>query len=118
MGKTINTYAMCTLVTAESDAAAEAQARRYEDGVDTGAIIGMLRSWGMSTEAELDKRARLMGAFMTQTAIGSPATCAEKLEHFLEDCALDGVMLIFPDYVEGLNAFGREIMPKMTMAPA
>ena len=118
MGKTIKTYAMYTLVHGESDAKAEATARRYEEGVDIGAIIGMLKSWGLSPTSDLEGKARLMGAFMTQTAIGSPATCAEQLEEFLVDCELDGVMLIFPDYVEGLNMFGREVLPKLAMAHA
>jgi pyrimidine oxygenase len=50
-------------------------------------------------------------------AIGSPATCAEQLESFVDDCALDGLMLIFPDYVEGLDMFGGEILPRLQTAP-
>ena len=38
------------------------------------------------------------GAFMTHTVIGTPATCAEQMERFMRDCALDGLMLIFADY--------------------
>ena len=51
-------------------------------------------------------------------AIGSPATCREQIEAFLTECAMDGVMLIFPDYVEGLDMFGREILPRLTAASA
>jgi pyrimidine oxygenase len=55
---------------------------------------------------------------MTQTAVGSPATCAEKIEQFLSYCELDGLMLIFPDYVEGLKMFGGEILPRLQPVPA
>jgi alkanesulfonate monooxygenase SsuD/methylene tetrahydromethanopterin reductase-like flavin-dependent oxidoreductase (luciferase family) len=57
-------------------------------------------------------------ACSTQMAIGSPAACAEQLDAFLTERALDGVMLIFPDYVEGLDMFSREIPPFLAGAPA
>jgi hypothetical protein len=38
---------------------------------------------------------------MTHTVVGSPSTCAEQIEEFVTYCELDGLMLIFPDYVEG-----------------
>ena len=46
--------------------------------------------------------ARAQGAFMTQTAVGSPATCAAKIEAFLRDCDIDGLMFIYDDYPAGL----------------
>jgi len=109
-GKTIKTYAMCTLVYAETDAKAEALAERYGEGVDMGAVIEMLKNWGAPPE-KLAEYAREQGAFMTQTAVGSPATCRDLIRHFLDDCELDGLMLIFPDYVEGLEMFGADILP-------
>ena len=113
MGKTIKTYAMCTVVHGETDAKAQATARRYDEAVDTGAIANMLRSWGVADGAEAEHRAKDMPACSTQMAIGSPATCGEQLESFMAECALDGVMLIFADYVEGLEMFGREILPRL-----
>jgi pyrimidine oxygenase len=111
-GKTIKTYAMCTLIYDETDAKAEALVRRYAEGKDMAAILAMLKSWGAPAE-KLTTLAEQQGAFMTQTAVGSPDTCAEKVESFIEDCELDGLMLIFPDYVEGLKMFGADILPTM-----
>jgi pyrimidine oxygenase len=48
---------------------------------------------------------------MTQTVIGAPASCAAQVEEFVTSCELDGLMLIFPDYVEGLTMFGADILP-------
>ena len=31
----------------------------------------------------------------------------------MTECELDGLMLIFPDYVEGLAMFGGEILPAL-----
>jgi pyrimidine oxygenase len=115
--KPIKTYAMCTLVYAETDAKAEALAERYRQGVDMGAVIEMLKSWGVPPE-RLSAAAAQQGAFMTQTAVGSPATCASKVEEFLLHAELDGLMLIFPDYVEGLKMFGADILPHLRMATA
>ncbi len=53
---------------------------------------------------------------MTQTAIGLPASCAAEIEQFLRDAELDGLMLIFPDYVEGLKVFGTEMLPSLRAA--
>ena len=116
MDTTIKTYAMCTVVHGETDAKAEDAVRRYNEAADFGAIANMLRSWGVAQGDEAERRARGMPACNTQMAIGSPATCAEQIEAFFEECEVDGVMLIFPDYVEGLDMFGREILPRLAAA--
>ena len=46
--------------------------------------------------------ARAQGAFMTQAVVGAPATCAAKIEQFLRDCDIDGLMFIYDDYAAGL----------------
>ncbi len=110
--KTIKTYAMCTVIHDDTDAGAEALAARYAEGKDMGAILTMLKSWGVAAD-RLSEVAAKQGAFMTQTAVGSPETCAEQVESFITECELDGVMLIFPDYVQGLKMFGADILPKL-----
>ena len=57
--------------------------------------------------------ARAQGAFMTQTVVGAPATCAAKIEQFLRDCDIDGLMFIYDDYIRGLKVTGREILPRL-----
>ena len=113
LNKPIKTYAMCTVIYGGSDAAAEAVAQRYRDGLDEGAVLGMLESYGVAGNA---MTARAQGAFMTQTVVGSPATCAAKIESFLRDCDIDGLMFIFDDYEQGLRVTGREILPHLRKA--
>jgi len=113
LGKSIRTYAMMTLVWDATDAAAEAKAAAYRGGVDEGAVAGMLESYGVAGNA---MTARAQGAFMTQAAIGSPATCAQKIEAFLKTCDLDGLMLIFDDYPAGLAMAGEQILPRLRSA--
>jgi pyrimidine oxygenase len=112
LGKTVRTYAMCTIIHAETDARAQALATRYAEGADMGAVLSMLSSWGVPAD-RLQGAAEKQGAFMTETMIGSPATCREQVESFMTECELDGLMLIFPDYVEGLAMFGSEILPSL-----
>ncbi|MGH1559231.1 LLM class flavin-dependent oxidoreductase [Caulobacter segnis] len=85
---------------------------RYAEGADMGAILAMLANWGVPAD-RLQAVARKQGAFMTETIVGSPATCREQVEAFMTECELDGLMLIFPDYVEGLAMFGGEILPAL-----
>ena len=113
LGKPIRTYCMMTVITAPTDAEAEARAQKYRDGLDEGAVLGMLQSYGVQGSA---MTARAQGAFMTQTAVGAPATCAAKIEAFLRDCEIDGLMFIFDDYADGLRVTGREILPVLRKA--
>ena len=108
LGKTIRTYCMMTVITAPTDGEAETRAKKYRDGLDEGAVAGMLESYGAQGNA---MTARAQGAFMTQTAIGSPHSCARQIETFLRDCDLDGLMFIYDDYPAGLRVTGQEILP-------
>jgi pyrimidine oxygenase len=113
LGKPIRTYCMMTVITGETDAEAEAKAQKYRDGLDEGAVLGMLQSYGVAGNA---MTARAQGAFMTQTAVGSPATCAAKIEAFLRNCDIDGLMFVYDDYLQGLRVTGREILPRLRQA--
>jgi len=113
LGKTIRTYCMMTVIAAPTDAEAQARAQAYRDGLDEGAVAGMLESYGAQGNA---MTARAQGAFMTQTAVGSPSACARQIESFLRDCDLDGLMFIYDDYPAGLRVTGQEILPYLRRA--
>src|SRR5476651_2166846 len=111
--KSIRTYCMMTVITAPTDAQAQARAQKYRDGLDEGAVLGMLESYGVAGNA---MTARSQGAFMTQTVVGAPATCAAQIERFLRDCDIDGLMFAYDDYAEGLPVTGRQILPQLRKA--
>ena len=113
MGKTIRTYCMMTVITAPTDEEALARAQQYRDGLDEGAVRGMLQSYGLSGNAMTE---RAKDAFMTQGMIGAPEACARQLESFLRDCVIDGLMFIFDDYASGIAATSREILPRLRKA--
>ncbi len=115
-GRVIKTYTMLNLVIGESDAAAQAEADLYRAGFDMEACKGMMRAYGF-LDAEIGKEnafvAKARSGFMSAHLIGSAETISRQLAELLEECKLDGVMLIFPDYVKSLPVFGREILPQL-----
>lgn len=108
-------YAMCIVIHDETDAKAEAKADYYDEGRDLGAILAQLKSWGIP-----EIRARTMAGEAKAThnypVIGSPATVRERLEEYMTYSELEGVMLIFPDYKEGLEMIGSEVLPQLRRA--
>lgn len=115
LGGATRTFMMCTIIHGDTDAAAECLVERYRDGTDMAAVLEMLRSWGAPPE-RLSSLAESQGPFMTQTVVGSPSTCAEGIADLIAYCELDGLMLIFPDYLEGLAMFGADILPCLRAA--
>ena len=115
-GRTIKTYTMMTLVFGETDASAQAQADRFREGLDEGALKGMLRAYGF-LDAEVGREnafvASARSSFMTPRLIGSPETVADQAISLMEQAELDGLMLIFPDYIEGLHILAEQVLPKI-----
>lgn len=53
---------------------------------------------------------------MSTRILGSAATVAARMIELIEQCALDGMMLIFPDYLQSMPIFAAEIMPRLQTA--
>jgi len=51
---------------------------------------------------------------MSAHIVGSVETVAQRLIEMMEYCHLDGMMLIFPDYLKSIPLFAREILPKIS----
>jgi pyrimidine oxygenase len=115
-GRSIKTYTMMTFVFGETDTAAQAQADRFRVGLDEGALKGMMRAYGF-LDAELGQEnafvASTRSSFMTPRLIGSPQTIADEAITLMEQAELDGLMLIFPDYIEGLNILAERVQPQI-----
>jgi pyrimidine oxygenase len=115
-GRTIKTYTMLNLVIGETDAEAKTEADHYRAGFDEEAFKGMLRAYGM-IDTEIGREnaftAKARSGFMAEHVLGSPDTITDRIGELLETCDLDGLMLIFPDYLKGLRVFGDQILPKL-----
>ena len=107
---------MMTLVLDETDAAAQARADFFREGLDEEALRGMMRAYGF-LDAEIGKEnafvASARSSFMTPRLVGSPSTVAEQAIDLMDQAELDGLMLIFPDYIEDQKLFAAEVLPKI-----
>ena len=115
-GHRLRTYTMMTLVIGETDAEAQAQEDYIRTGFDAEACLGMMRAYGfldseMGRENAFVQSAR--SAFMTPRVTGSAETVAARLIELIESCELDGLMLVFPDYLASMPVFATEIMPRI-----
>jgi pyrimidine oxygenase len=115
-GRSIRTYTMINLVIGKTDADAQAEADYYRAGFDMEACKGMMRAYGF-LDAEIGKENYFVqnarSSFMSARIIGSAQTVANRLIELIEKCDLDGVMLIFPEYLAGIQVFAREILPQL-----
>jgi len=115
-GHRLRTYTMMTLVIGETDAEARAQEDHIRTGFDAEACLGMMRAYGF-LDAEMGRENAFVqsarSAFMTPRVVGSPDTVAARLIELIEGCGLDGLMLVFPDYLAAMPVFAAEIMPKI-----
>ena len=115
-GRYMRTYAMTTLVIAPTDEQARATAQHYREGLDEEALKGMMRAYGF-LDAEIGRENAFVeqsrSTFMTPRLLGTPASVAEQVGDLLEESGLNGLMLIFPDYVSALPVFGAEVLPAL-----
>jgi pyrimidine oxygenase len=115
-GRCIRTYTMMTLVIGETDQEADARVEHYRAGFDEGAFRGMMRAYGF-LDTEIGKEnaftANARSSFMARYMAGSPPRIAKGLIQLLEAGDLDGVMLIFPDYLQGIRVFADAILPQI-----
>jgi pyrimidine oxygenase len=114
LGSRIRTYSMMTVVFGETDEAAEDMAAHFRAGFDEGALHGMMRAYGF-LDSEIGKEnaftEKARSTFMTPYVLGTPETVIERLSEIFEKTSLDGLMLIFPDYLSALPVFGQSVLP-------
>lgn len=112
--KTVKTYAMFTILPDQEGLPAEERRRLYQEGADTGAIEGVMRSYGLEPDgSENSMVARSKNVFMTETIAGDADSIVERIKLIIETADLDGMMLTFPDYIEDLRFFGERVLPKL-----
>jgi pyrimidine oxygenase len=112
--RSIESYPLYTVILGKTDAEARAKVDLYNTGVDYEAIAFM------KGQASLDKKSAGTSASMVEATpeavhdgaiVGSPATVAAELNELASVQGSGGIMLIFDDFLEGTEVFGREVMP-------
>jgi pyrimidine oxygenase len=112
--RSIESYPLYMVIMGETDRDAQRKVDRYNEGVDVEAVAFM------KGQASLDKKSRGTAAGMVNAPVeavhdgaivGSPATVAAKLNELTGVPGTGGIMLMFDDFLEGTEVFGREVMP-------
>ena len=113
-GRKVGTYALYTVILADTDEEARARERHYRDGADLDAIAFMTGQASLDTVGTTASViTQLQGVtFMgIGLLVGSPATVAGEIDRLAEIPGTAGMMLTFDDFVLGVERFGSEVMP-------
>jgi pyrimidine oxygenase len=116
-GRPVRTHTLVMLIQGDSDADAQRILEHYAAGADHEAIENVYR---LRARNKPDARqAALRERFETDLRlfyaavpfVGGPERVAAHIEELAVDGDVDGVMFIFPDFIEGLKRFGQQVMP-------
>jgi pyrimidine oxygenase len=113
-GRAIKTATTLLPIIEETDAAAEALRDYYQQGADTEALATMHSYFSKQSRESAQKRVERMKrdvSYAGRMIAGSPATIAAVVEELAVDGELDSILLLFPDYIKGLQTFHAEVMP-------
>jgi pyrimidine oxygenase len=118
-GRDVGNYVLMMVIAAETDEAALAKWKLYNEGADAGALswmFGQANADPNITEGSTAKAIQLPeGAinFNMGTLVGSYATVARLLDEAATVPGTKGIMLTFDDFLIGMEAFGQRIQPLM-----
>ena len=118
-GRDVGSYVLFMVIIDETDEAAEAKWESYKQGIDTDALKWMSEQTGKDTKADTNAMASQIslpeGAvnFNTGLLLGSYEKVAKMLDEVAAVAGTKGIMLIFDDFVKGVELFGERIQPLM-----
>ncbi|MHB2207724.1 pyrimidine utilization protein A [Methylobacterium sp. CM6257] len=118
-GRRVTSYALFMVIAAETDAAAMATWEHYKAGADAEAIAWLGVQGAADTKSGSDTNVRQLADpaaavnLNMGTLVGSYATVAAMLDAIMTVDGVEGVLLVFDDFLKGLDAFGTRIQPLM-----
>lgn len=114
-GRGINSIPLYMIILGATDAEARAKVDLYNRGVDLHSFATM------KGQAALDKRSQATSAAVVNvvptavphdiTIAGSPSTVASALRELQSVEGTGGIMLMFDDFLYGIETFGRRVLP-------
>jgi pyrimidine oxygenase len=118
-GRHVTCYALFMIIADETDAAAMATWEHYRAGADAEAIAWLGLQGAADTKSGGDTNVRQLADPASAvnlnmgTLVGSYATVAAMLDDIMTIDGVEGVLLVFDDFLKGLDAFGTRIQPLM-----
>jgi pyrimidine oxygenase len=116
-GRAIKTQLLVHLCLDDSEEKAKARFEHYFAGADLEAIANVYhlrsRDWGPERAAVLLERFQYWGRLFYGgfPFVGGPESTARFLEELAVQGEVDGMVLTFPDFLEGLHLFQEHVMP-------
>ncbi|MFD4878026.1 pyrimidine utilization protein A [Streptomyces sp. NPDC058420] len=118
-GRDVGALSLFMVIADETDEAAQATWQNYHDNADLAALAYMTGESASDTTADDTSTARTIvlpeGAVNLNmgTLVGSYETVAKMLDEVAEVEGTKGIMLVFDDFLVGLENFGTRIQPLM-----
>jgi pyrimidine oxygenase len=118
-GRDVGNYVLLMVIADETDEAAMAKWKHYNEGADLDAMTWLADQANADSNAAATSTARQMAAptgavnFNMGTLVGSYANVARMLDECATVPATKGIMLTFDDFLIGMEQFGRRIQPLM-----
>lgn len=122
VGRTVGTYALFTIIAAETDEEARAKTQHIIDGRDIEALKNVAGSASMDPHTGGTSEHFVNGltapaeegnlTFMSFPVIhGSYENVAEQIATMQRDTGVAGVLMTFVDYVPDIKVFGEKVLP-------
>jgi pyrimidine oxygenase len=117
-GRDVGAYVLFMIISAETDEEAQALWKSYNDGIDMTAIGWMIGQAASDTGDETSTAKTIAapeGAVNLNmgTLVGSYETVARLLDEAAEVHGTKGIMLVFDDFIKGMDDYGTKIQPLM-----
>lgn len=118
-GRDVGSYVLFMVIAEETDEAAEKKWEYYKDGLDHEALTWLVAQSGKDVKADANATATKIalpeGAINMNMGnlIGSYSKVAGMLDEVAAVNGTKGIMLVFDDFIAGLDKFGKHIQPLM-----
>jgi pyrimidine oxygenase len=122
-GRDVGALSLFMVIADETDETAQAKWKDYHDNADLAALAYMAGESATDKTADDSSTARTIslpeGAvnFNMGTLVGSYETVARMLDEVAEVSGTKGIMLVFDDFLEGIENFGTRVQPLMKSRP-
>ncbi|KAI1104205.1 pyrimidine utilization protein A [Jackrogersella minutella] len=118
-GREVGSYVLFMMIAEETDEAAQAKWKLYNDGIDTDALAWMKSQTAKDVNADKHSTAKSLGLpegavnLNMGTLVGSYESVASMLDEVAGVPGTKGIMLVFDDFLEGVEKFGQKVQPLM-----
>jgi len=114
-GQLVKTAVGLNVVSGPTKAAAESYAAYLGNGADLEALVnmgGLQRGQGRETARQrAEARMKEQRFYFGVPLIGGPGEVSEAIADLAGEGQVDSVLLMFPDFIEGLHRFRADVMP-------